>query len=904
MNPFVKKEVRLLLPGWLAVLALAVVSPWLFLEDWDTALNSTPLFVFFGTILLGVDVFGREFSLGTFSSLMSQPIQRGQIWRTKITLLLSAAALILLAYFISCELLVQRAPQLTNQVTSLAMLHKDFLHATLGGAAAILIALAGGLWTTLLLRQISAAFWITFLTPLAFLILIIFFVPSKWTDSEAFPLVLYGLAGIYGVAGFWLAHRLFHRSQDAAWTGGVIAFSRWRYFEARSGKSISMRRRRPMIALFKKEFQLHSISLFCVGGLLVLQMGMFCLRGFYSQFHRNSAADLFSEFFWTFWLVVPLVIGCMAVAEERKLGVMESQFCLPVSRRTQFLIKFFPAAIAGIVLGGVVPLILEMTAAWLGAPNEFFKTDSGAYTTTDIVSLFGLMLPLSAGLVLAGFFASSLARNFLQALSIGIVMLAGFFFFIMLLDQGRNPRAGEITHAGSQLWGAVLPAVIGGLTIIFYIPWLSYRNFSHFAETARLWRRTIISLIGAAIFVFATSALIYNRAWEVFKPVEPAHGPAKLSLSDPPNLQIHYSGIQVRFPDGRLWFDYLENYRVENPSSAWRQLWNEFLRPLPKSFGPEQYLAGSNWVSAVPGLRVSGGQPEQVGYLDTVAIQADGTLWTSRGSAPSGTVENKMVQFDAATDWQQVVRVGVNFALLKTDGTLWQWGTNGFNWPDWQTHWPTVLDSPPRRLRTDSDWKKLYSDAFLPSFAQKADGTVWLLSPENKTGNFQVTKQTNWLDKVASDHVNTADHFSWLGSDWSAYVSTNGTLWVCNRRREQSANGWSNSWKGAGFLQVDNETDWADVAVMWNQLVALKTDGSLWQWKKPENDTCELAKIPPTHLGIHNDWIAVSSLWDGSVALAADGSLWFWPEPGAYDGSLMKAQKQPKFLANIFSANH
>ena len=61
----------------------------------------------------------------------------------------------------------------------------------------------------------------------------------------------------------------------------------------------------------------------------------------------------------------------MTVAEERRLGVQDGQFCLPVSRRRQFLIKFIPALIFGVFFGGVMPLILESLAAWIGIPHSF-----------------------------------------------------------------------------------------------------------------------------------------------------------------------------------------------------------------------------------------------------------------------------------------------------------------------------------------------------------------------------------------------------------------------------------------------------------------------------------------------------------------------------------------------------
>lgn len=900
MNPFIKKEFRLLLPSFLAVLALAMVSPWLFWEDRDTAFSGTPLFVFFGMILLAVDSFGREFNLGTFTSLMSQPIERRQIWRTKIALLGSATALIYLAYFISCDSLLHLARNDPGQYISSIMLGQSFRHATLNSCLALFIALAGGLWTTILLRQISAAFWITFLVPLGLLVLLSFFLPASWQESRLFPLLLYALAGIYCVSGFWLAHRLFHHSQDVAWTGGIIAFSRWRYFEADSTKAVTVRRPRPVLALFRKEFQLQSISLFCVAALLVLHMGVFLLRGCYgNQFEQNSIAETVSDFFWIFWLVLPLVVGCMAVAEERKLGVMESQFCLPVSRRKQFLVKFIPALIAGVFLGAILPLLLEYIATCLRLPDHYLNENS--LLSTPYFSgtvLFAISMVLGAtGLTLSGFLASSLAKNFMQALSIGIVMIVALFMFNAFVTEGRHLENGELIGLGKNLWGAVLPALIGIPTILLFVPWLSYRNFNYFAEANRLWRRNVFSPAGVLIFVFGASALIYNRAWEVFEPVEPAHGAANFSLSNPPTIQVSYSSLQLRLPDGRLWFDCLGDNNDFSRPDSWRELWYEYVRPLPKSRGPEQYVAGSNWVSSVPTFRVDGILPNGAGYLDTAGIQSDGTLWISRDVKPSGWNGGAMIQFGDETNWQQIGLAGLNFVLLKNDGTLWQWGTNHYDWHRWQTNWPTVRHFSPRRIGTDADWKQLYNTAFRSSFAQKANGTMWWIESPSNTNNFELSEQTNLLANMAANNISS------FGDEKMAYVSTNGTLWVGNRRREQVGDHLA-GWTGTGFLQVGNETNWAGVNVTSDQLVVLRNDGSLWQWVFPESNTGALAKTPPTRLGIHDDWVALEGFWTGTISLAADGGLWFWPSPGYYNGEMLKAPKQPKLLANVFSGNN
>ena len=106
---------------------------------------------------------------------------------------------------------------------------------------------------------------------------------------------------------------------------------------------------------------------------------------------------------------------------------------------------------------------------------------------------------------------------------------------------------------------------------------------------------------------------------------------------------------------------------------------------------------------------------------------------------------------------------------------------------------------------------------------------------------------------------------------------------------------------GAGILQVGKENDWWAVAVSYHMMIALKTDGSLWQWNFQNRPAAKSINTPPTRLGIHDDWVAITGRWGCVIALAADGSLWLWPDKQYYDyGALLELPKQPQFLGNIF----
>ena len=901
MNPLIKKEIRLLLPGFLAILALEVIAPW-FLNDHDFDFGFTPVVFFFGMIIIAIDSFGREFSPGTFTLLMSQPVERRQIWQTKIIVLFLAAVLTFAAYFVACELRLHQAITNINSIwhANPKTISSDFRDSMIASVAVMFVALTGGLWTSLLLRQTAAAFWITLLAPvgLAFsftLAWTTFGISKFFHPSSAFwgQLPLFGLAAIYSIAGFLLAHRLFHRAQDAAWTGGVINFSKWRYFDAGAESSVSVRCRKPLSALLKKEFQLHSIGLIGAGALVVVHLAV---RALYANSNRNSTAGLAAASVWILWLVMPLMIGCMAVAEERKLGVTEAQLCLPASRRFQFATKFIPVMIFGVLLGGIMPLLLETVASHFGVTSEFFKPEDHAGNQFGIpgITLFEIsIVALAAGFALAGFFASTLAKNFLQALSITIVIIIGCCLFATFLFAGPSNGNGQLEPLGMKIWGTFLPLVIGILTAILFIPWLAYRNFSRPVEGRRLWQRNILAFIGAVLFIFASSSAIYNRAWEIFEPAEPAHGPAIFSSANAPKLQSHLGGnLQVQFPDGRIWFNSLGYSFFGKQTGELSWFWWTIVHPLPVSAGPQQFMAGSNWVSATAEHIVfwnqTSGSSQVNGYLDTVGVQADGSLWISSEAKPVIWTGAEMIRFGDGTNWKQVIRNQFGLLLLKRDGTLWQWGTNQVDWRQWQTHWPTARASKLQQLGTNSDWQKIFS-LWNNGLARKNDGSVWQIDYD-----WKIERETN-LDQIV------LDTFSASGRNSISYIGKDGTLWASYNLYNESNDNREGTRR---YLQVGRETNWVATVMTPTWMVALKSDGTLWQWhfhtsydlRFPE----ENIKVPPTRLGIHNDWLGLTGTWDGAVALAADGGLWFWPNGDYYAGAMLKAPKQPQCLGNVF----
>ena len=868
MNPLVKKEIRLLLPSFIVAVLLAMVQG--ITRPYDFYVASL---LFFGLTIMALTTIGRESSLNTFSAMLAQPAERIRIWQTKLSVLAIAFLIVFIVWLAAFGIaFINSNVDASDRENS----YNLFITICLIGTATF----TGGLWTTLLLRQIAGAFWLTLLVPAVLAGFTGGFVAANHSDNTVIA-VLCVVLGIYSVGGFLFAHWLFFRAQDVGWSGGIIDLPEWKIF-AGSENAVSTRSRKPVFALFKKEFQLQQAAFMGAVGLLALHIGIIVLRK-YHHFAKDSAGEVLTSIFWLLWLVLAPVIGSMSVAEERRVGVMEGQLCLPVSRRVQFAIKGIFTLCLGIFLGGVMPMLLEDIAAGFGAQNPALAPNQGF----DFFWLHFAVVVTAASLALVSFFASSLAKTFLQAIGFAIVTFVGWAMLISGFAVSHR------LFYGSFPTNSFLPLVISTPTIIVTLLWLAYLNFKNYRDGWPLWRRNILGIVGALVFIAVSSTAVYNRIWEVFEPAEPAHGLAKLTLANPPSLQIaRYNNLLVRLTDGRVWFDELGDspYDYYGGSVRWKNAWEMLAHPLPESIGPRQFLAGSNWVVATTEriyFSWSAGKTFHASdFMETVGIQSDGTLWISDMPAQSKWTAGALHQFGNETNWRQLAQGSTSVVLLKSNGTLWRWGdiTGVLH------HWPGLRSFTPYQIGTNSDWQELFTSSGI--FARRTDGRVWRLDVDWKKGivKDELVRETNYDEIISQMASRSTEHEI-------AFVRSDGTLWVLNRYWDEK----SRQMMGTGILQVGKENDWRAVAISYQMMLALKSDGSLWQWNFKNQSATESANVSPTRLGIHDDWVAITGRWGCVIALAADGSLWLWPDKKSYDnGYLLKLPKQPQYLGNIF----
>ncbi len=558
MNAYLRKEIRLLLPS-VCIAVVAALGVWLiplgseaYLSVLQKLLVLLPIVVCPGLVVMaGLDSFGREISCNTFSNLLAQPISRNQIWWTKVLLLAAALLIVFGAWWFSFLLhlpeFFAKTPRELQQTFVVTLM-------------ILLCSFSGGLWSVLLLRQVGAAFWFTVIAPSA-VALLTGYCTDKFGDGLSHERNIVMALATYSIAGFFWAHRMFLRAEDVHWTGGNIALPSWVKLPNVFSGVLKVRGRRPRLALLMKELQLHQSAFVIAGILAILHLAVRLIALTKPDADSAWGLKLVTEIFWGIWFIMPLLIGCAAVAEERKLGTLESQLCLPAKRRTQFAFKFAVGLVLSVLLAVIVPVIFEGDRILpdfhknfenMNANNEFMFYGKPALALIELLKTCEPVLPFLPALLFAvcfyciAFYASTLGKNTLQAIAPAIL---GIIIAWALLWGGYYIQ--ELTP--HPLWRGRLIYFIGVPVLTVTLAWLAWWNFKRVLVGRTVWTRNVLVFLTSLAAVICVTTAIYQRTWELFMQLEPAHGPARLTQKDGATFRSDYNRTGFKLPDGRVW---------------------------------------------------------------------------------------------------------------------------------------------------------------------------------------------------------------------------------------------------------------------------------------------------------------------------------------------------------------
>lgn len=481
MTVLLRKEIRSLLPAWIVTMAatalIAFVRP--------NIANVLLFGVAIGCVLLGITSFGSEFSQGTFSVLLAQPIPRARIWWTK-TMTLGVALL-----SVAVTVFVALATQFFNSGSNFRVddVEMPAIFTLLFFGAAF----AGGLLSALTIRQMATAFWIALLFPLG--VCGVAGILTMDRSEKTINISIAASLAVYDVIAFLLARYQFLRAQDLPGASGtVISLPAWIRFGTKARSVTTAPSRRPLRALIAKEFQLHQVSLCFAAVLLVLHLIVLFIRRmfFVPVGWQKHLYELLLGCWWLLWFVIPVIIATAAVAEERRQGTLDGSLCLPARKSTQWFIKCAVCFFLALLFGGVMPWLLESTASLIGATSPIFQAPSAFPNHWQFLRW---AVTEGAVITLVAFYASSLARSLLQAVGVGVLFASAFVWIAV--------------HFFHFLPGDVFFQI--GLPVLFVLLlWLSCVNFKHSTVGRRLWLGNISALLLVAVFLYGLTALLWR----------------------------------------------------------------------------------------------------------------------------------------------------------------------------------------------------------------------------------------------------------------------------------------------------------------------------------------------------------------------------------------------------------
>ena len=419
-----KKEARALFPMWAAIAGCMILP---FTLSAQEPLTYSFIAFVFGCVVLGPVCVGHEFSHGTISFLLMQPIPRRQLWREK--LIVTGTALLTLSY-----LLVVLMPATGSWGTLFPESTKyDPVNGILFISLLILLPIMSfctGPALTLIARNALGGGALTFICPqmllvLGLIVLSLIGIPDKANEERLLMSYALVVGSVYSAGMFWFGRRQFAGLEDVAPIRRDVALpDSWSRSLAGLATRLLPEKRGITTSLIRKELRLQQPA-FATAALLVAIWLAFLVVWF---FRPAIGSGLMEVPPFLLCLGIPILLGSTSTAEERSLGIHDWHLTLPGTARRQWLVKVLIALILNVVIGLLLPWLLVLVTQFVAKKPSGFLFVSETWH----VSVFTNLVILSAAL-----HASTAARNTARAL-LGTIVLCIAGVIILSYNVVRN----------------------------------------------------------------------------------------------------------------------------------------------------------------------------------------------------------------------------------------------------------------------------------------------------------------------------------------------------------------------------------------------------------------------------------------------------------------------------------
>jgi ABC-type transport system involved in multi-copper enzyme maturation permease subunit len=420
---------------------------------------------FIGTAILGASVVGHEYTHRTLASMLALPVPRWRWWSAKLAILATMLATLMglamgflpldrgdqsigISLFVLPPLVALFVTPWLTMATASPTAAAVLAFSAMGGSLAL------GEWIGVLRHGFTPA-----------------------ADAFRIAFMWWALGGL-SLIGAVMGWRSFLTLEVPDPSGDDIQLP----IGSRRGLA-ALTRRPALAALVGKELRLQQLSLVVA----VIFSGIYVVVALTTR--RVDHSLMVANVLLTFYVVViPIVIGSAAVAEERRFGMLGAQLLLPVAVAAQWAVKATVTLALAVALGLLLPLALALALMTTAQPPP--PSGVGLYAMAPQWFIF------AGGFTAVALYMSTLARSGLRAMVLSIAAIPVLAYVSMevaangigrpvftAVYNARAPHAGRMVMFSSVGVGGWLFAV-ALISFVLFALVLAFFNFRRVDRSA------------------------------------------------------------------------------------------------------------------------------------------------------------------------------------------------------------------------------------------------------------------------------------------------------------------------------------------------------------------------------------------------------------------------------------
>jgi len=273
-----------------------------------------------------------------------------------------------------------------------------------------------------------------------------------------------------------------------------------------------------------------------------------------------------------------------------------------------------------------------------------------------------------------------------------------------------------------------------------------------------------------------------------------------------------------------------------------------------------------------------------VTHIHICGVREDGTLWcwgdNFSGQLGDGTNVSRLIPTQENTgsiNWQSISTGNYHTCGIKTDGTIYCWGYNGYG----QLGDNTTTDryTPVQEYSASTNWESVSAGAN-HTCGVKTDGTLWCWG-YNGQGRLGDNTTTDRYTPVQEYSASTNWESVSVGESHTCGVKTDGTLWCWGKNNFGQFGDNTTTDRYTPVQEYSASTNWQSVSAGYYHTCGIKTDGTLWCWGYNNHgqlgdNTINNKHIPTQEKTGSTHWKSVSTGQNHSCGTRADNTLYCW----------------------------